>query len=104
MDEQDGYASGGPFNAVDPKLTVFALANGMDLEKADGRRRLTWFNDGLERAITIEPATGGGFRLVGSAWKTHAPEPTAEAELAALVTREELTARIEGSIDAVNAL
>lgn len=31
------------FDALDPRMTVFALANGIDMEKGDGYRRLEWF-------------------------------------------------------------
>jgi hypothetical protein len=44
----DVQASGGSFAEMDPRLTVFALANGVDLSKREGYRRLEWFSDGFE--------------------------------------------------------
>ena len=36
----------GPFDAIDPRLNMFALANGMDLSKGEGYRRLV-----VEKAV-----------------------------------------------------
>ena len=55
----------GLFDAIDPKLTVFALANGMDLKKGDDHRRVEWFTEGFERGILIEVDAPGSFRLNG---------------------------------------
>lgn len=55
-----------PLEPLDPDLTIFALANGMDLARERGDvpcRSLEWFREGLERAIRIE-ADGG----VASVW------------------------------------
>ena len=60
----DARSSGGDdrpaasLEAVDRKLNVFALANGMDLARKGDARVLEWFRDGLERSIRIEPGEG----------------------------------------------
>ena len=46
--------------AVDRKLNVFALANGMDLDRKGDARVLEWFRDGLERSVRVEPGEGAG--------------------------------------------
>ncbi len=51
-----------PLEPLDGDLTVFALANAMDLARErDGRpcRVLEWFREGMERTILIEPAPDG---------------------------------------------
>jgi hypothetical protein len=58
MSDGTGQAMDGTFEAVDPKLNVFALANGMDLTKSDDSRSLEWFTEGLERSLPIEPDEG----------------------------------------------
>ena len=60
----------GPFGAVDPKLTIFALANGMDLVKDDGFRRLEWYRDGRERGIHVEATPDGALQVTVRAWST----------------------------------
>ncbi len=45
------------FDALDPRMTVFALANGIDMEKGDGYRRLEWFK--RDRSYNC-PIDGGG--------------------------------------------
>jgi hypothetical protein len=52
---------------LDPVLNVFALANGLDLDKDPGdppARLLGWYRDGMERFLRLEPETGGGGRFV----------------------------------------
>jgi hypothetical protein len=49
-----------PMDGVDRKLNVFALANGMDLERRGATRILGWYRDGLERRIRLEPGAGEG--------------------------------------------
>ena len=66
MAQQQG-TGGDPFELVDSKLTIYALANGMDLIKEPGVRRLAWYRDGREREVRI--VAGGpepGYSLVGS--------------------------------------
>ena len=47
-------------DAVDRKLNVFALANGMDFGRRGDARVLEWFRDGLERAVRVEPGEADG--------------------------------------------
>lgn len=94
----------GRFDPVDPKLTVFALANGMDLAKGEGYRRLEWFTEGLERGIVIEVDEGGGYRLTVASWKTGNAEERTESALDGPVTTEELSARLTDAIEAANRL
>ena len=46
--------------AVDRKLNVFALANGMDLERHGDVRVMGWYRDGMERLVRLEPGEGEG--------------------------------------------
>ena len=64
----DGLDGGG-FSILDPKLTIFALANGMDLEKAPSTRKLTWFRDGLERGLLLSASADGQISVMALAWK-----------------------------------
>lgn len=58
----------GPFGVVDPKLTIYALANGMDLVRDEGMRRLEWYRDGRERGILVEATPDGTLRVTAQAW------------------------------------
>jgi len=73
MTERHGPSSG-PFAAIDPKLNMFALANGMDLAKGEDYRRLEWFTEGLERGILIRIADDGAYDLAALAWRTSKAE------------------------------
>jgi hypothetical protein len=95
---------GGAFEAIDPKLTVFALANGMDLAKEEGSRRLSWFAEGLERGLRIGPGTGDAFVVTALAWRINAPDDVADARVGDDILPADLTARLEQAIDAANAL
>ena len=57
---QDARSRGAdPLEPLDPDLTIFALANGLDLEReSQGApcRILVWYREGLERSIRIDPA------------------------------------------------
>jgi len=64
MEEQGS----GLFGAVDPKLTIYALANGMDLVREGGTRRLEWYRDGRERRILVEATSDGTLRVSAQAW------------------------------------
>jgi len=59
----------GPFGTVDPKLTIYALANGMDLAKDAGKRRLEWYRDGRERGILLQVTDGGALTVTAQAWR-----------------------------------
>ena len=95
---------GGPFEAIDPKLTVFALANGMDLAKEERSRQLSWFTEGLERGLRIELGTGDSFVVTALAWRFNAPDHATDARVSDDVRLADLTATLERAIDAANAL
>lgn len=94
----------GPFAAIDPKLTVFALANGMDLAKGPDYRRLEWFTEGLERGILIRVTPSGDFDLTALAWKTGRAQELAEAGAAEGLGAEGLSAALTRAIDVANGL
>ena len=91
---------GGRFETIDPKLTVFALANGMDLDKAEGFRRLSWFTEGLERGLRIEAASVGAFVVTAMAWQFNSPSEATESSVGDEVAAEDLT----GALEAANGL
>jgi hypothetical protein len=95
---------GGPFERLDPRLNVFALANGIDLTKGSGFRRLEWFTQGLERGILIAAEPGGSFRLEASAWQTGSNEAQGRAALGEGLSADELGGMLEGAIATANGL
>ena len=99
-----GAMGGDPFEAIDPRLNVFALANGMDLNKGSGFRRLEWFTEGLERGILIEADGDGGFRLGVLSWPTGSTEITARTLVGSGLTGEDVIGRLQTAIDAANEL
>ena len=103
-EDAHGGVDGHPFEAIDPKLTVFALANGMDLVKEDGSRRLSWFTEGRERGLQIGPGQAGYFSVTALAWQTRSPEDTASSPIASDVAVDELMATLERGIEDANAL
>ena len=103
-DEADPGISGGAFAAIDAKLTVFALANGMDLSKGPDYRRLEWFSDGLERAILIRPGNPDAFDLTVMSWPTGRSDEREETSADASVEVGRLPAALTEAIDAANAL
>ncbi len=96
--------NGGPFEVIDPKLTVFALANGMDLAKDEGSRRLSWFTDGLERGLRIEPDGDHSFLVTAMAWRINTPDDVTVGPVNDDVALGDLTAELEGGIQTANAL
>ena len=92
------------FEAIDPKLTVFALANGMDLAKDEGSRRLSWFTEGLERGLRIERGTGDSYVVTATAWRINAPDDVTSSPVSDDVPVGDLTTKLEADIDAANAL
>lgn len=95
---------GGPFEVIDPKLTVFALANGMDLAKEERSRRLSWFTDGLERGLQIESGRDGAYVVTAMAWRISTPEDVTVSPVSDDVALADLTATLDGAIPAANAL
>ena len=96
-------AGGGRFDDIDSNLTVFALANGLDLSRNAGSRVLEWFSEGLERSIVIE-VTATGFRVRAATWPSEAPAVRSEVTLHDDLSPEELRSALSGAIDAANAL
>lgn len=99
----DGFMSGDPFAAFDAKLTMFALANGVDLSKGEGYRRLEWYADGRERAILLDAASEGGFHVGVVAW-TSGMDDAVRAALHGAVGVDEVMAALEEAVEAANAL
>ena len=96
-------AGDGRFDSIDANLTVFALANGVDLIRTDGQRRLEWFSEGLERGVTID-AEGGGFTVRALTWRSPTPEVRTEEEVADGLSAAEVRSTLPDAIDAANAL
>lgn len=105
-DLEHGEGGGSPFAAVDAKLTIYALANGMDLIKDQGYRRLEWYRDGRDRGILVS-AEAGSLSVVAMAWngdpeaaqKQSAGDPMAPEDFAA-----ELSVVLERATEAANDL
>lgn len=95
---------GGPFGAIDSKLNVFALANGMDLSKGDGYRRLEWFTEGLERGILVEASALEMFRVTVLSWRTGVAESRKETVQRDAVPIGEISGVLTEAIDAANGL
>lgn len=89
---------GGPFEDIDPKLTIYALANGMDLAKEPGVRRLGWYREGREREVCIATRDDGpGFAVVAAAFRTGGGPP-ARSE-SAVGEADSVQALLEGLSD-----
>ena len=99
-----GVHGSDPFEAIDPGLNVFALANGMDLSKGSDFRRLEWFAEGLERGILIEAEGSDGFRLGVLSWPTGSAEISAQASVSGGLSGADLIGHLQGAIDAANEL
>jgi len=104
MSERGRGAEGGLFDSLDARLTVFALANGMDLAKAERYRRLEWFTEGLERGILIEAADGGTFRVAARSWRTGRADAGVERIVAEGLAPGEVGGVLNDAIEAANAL
>ncbi len=100
-DETD--TGGGRFDGIDSNLTVFALANGLDLIRGDDRRRLEWFSEGLERGVLIV-AVDGGYRVLALTWRSAQPELRSESLVAETLSSDDLRAALPGAIDTANGL
>ena len=99
-----GAGSGDPFDAIDAKLTVFALANGTDLSKGERYRRLEWFTDGFERGILIETGALPLFRVTVLRWKTGATDDRTESLVGDDLSAEEVGSALSDAITAANDL
>lgn len=101
----DGTAGDeGRFEAIDANLTVFALANGLDLAKSEGHRRLEWFSDRLERGIVIEAGRDGGYDVRVLTWRSGHAEERTEQSVAEGLSASDLRSALPGAIDTANGL
>lgn len=96
------------FAALDPRLTIYALANGLDLDRGPGFRRLAWFRDGRERGILVEEGPDGTLAVRAMAWNRETPEGIAKTTRQAAVTPgrllAELAAVLDDALNTANAL
>lgn len=100
----DGGAADAFFEPIDGMLNIFALANGVDLYRSDASRRFIWFMGGHERALDVGLTEGGGFTVTASAWPTDRAVEARTVTVAEGVTPSEITATLEGGIEAANSL
>lgn len=102
---EDGTeAGGGRFDGIDSNLTVFALANGLDLAKGEDHRRLEWFSEGLERGIVLSADDGGGFDVHVVSWRSGSPEHRVEAPVAEGLSADEVRDALSDAIETANGL
>lgn len=98
----------GIFENVDPKLNIFALANGMNLVKEPEERRLEWYRDRRERGIVIRGSAGGGISVAALSWDTGRREDalrkTVHEDLRPDKLTQELSATLEEALTAANEL
>jgi len=97
-------SGGGLFDGIDPRLNVFALANGMDLAKGPDFRRLEWFTEGKERGILIEPDGEASFRARAITWATGSQEIRGGAEIGDGLSAEDLVKQLSDAIETANGL
>lgn len=103
-EHEQSAAESSAFEPIDPKLTVFALANGMDLTRSESHRRLEWFHDRLERGMLVQPALNGTFRVTAMAWKRKHEDEAVTSDLGESVAADALFALLDNGINATNAL
>lgn len=105
---RQGNGGGGPFEVLDPKLNIYALANGMDLTKEPSSRLLGWYRDGLERGILLESGPDGTVSVTALCWKTNDLASTRRAPHREAVSAEALAADLsvvlESALQAANSL
>jgi hypothetical protein len=105
---QDEGVGAGPFDGIDPTLTIFALANGMDLNKNGGVRRLEWYRDGHDRGILLTAAPDGTISVTAQAWKRGDEGSLRRAPVNERVSPDELagslTSLLERGLEAANRL
>ncbi|MEJ2203892.1 MAG: hypothetical protein P8170_07265 [Gemmatimonadota bacterium] len=96
------------FRILDPRLNIFALANGMDLEKGGGVRRLTWFRDGSERGIRLTESPDGIVSITPQAWRPGHEDSerrsAAATELAEADLAREIGPVLEQAVEVANNL
>jgi hypothetical protein len=103
-----GDDGGATFEDLGPKLTIYALANGMDLKKQAAVRRLEWYHDGQERGIAIEATGSGTVSIRALAWTRNTPGAERSHSYRSAVPAEELgkdlSTILEGGMVAANTL
>ena len=97
-------SGGGGFDSIDPRLTMFALANGMDLAKGEDYRRLEWFTEGLERGILIRTDPEGTFGLTVMSWQTGNSEERKEAAGSEGLAPDDVFPALNDAIETANSL
>jgi hypothetical protein len=99
---------GATFEVLGPKLTIYALANGMDLTKQAAVRRLEWYHDGQERGIAIEATGAGMVSIRALAWTRDATGTEQShpyrSDMPAEQLGNDLSTILEGAMVAANAL
>lgn len=93
---------------LDAKLTIFALANGLDLRRSPSRWRLEWHADRLERGIRLDEDAAGLVTVTALCWN-HGEEAPLREETCAVSVGPEALARdlsgiLERGLEAANAL
>jgi hypothetical protein len=97
----------GEFGTVDAKLTVYALANGMDLIKGEDFRRLEWYLDGMDRGILVSVTSTGAIEVSAMAWSGDVAAARSEGVIDAIAPEDlvaDLTGVLGGAIERANAL
>jgi hypothetical protein len=106
-ERERGAAGASAFDGVDPRLTIYALANGMDLVKDEAFRRLEWYRDGMDRGIRVSVTPAGTLEVTALVWSGD-PEGARTAPVGDAVAPDELAHRLSGILDgaaeAANAL
>lgn len=92
------------FAPIDPKLTTFALANGIDLLKSEGLRRLIWFREGLERGLEIRSVDEGVYSIEAASWRTKTPDEAVTVSVSGGVPLPNLSEKLEAGIEVANSL
>lgn len=103
-EDQAPHESESSFEALDPRLTIFALANGMDLVKEPAARRLVWFSDRLERGILIGVDGQGAFAVHVIAWKSGDTDTLVSEAVADGADRSTVENALASAIERANEL
>jgi len=104
---EHGGSGGSHFSGVDSKLTMYALANGMDLMKDEGSRRLAWYRDGMDRGIPVYLTSSGELEVTAMAWSGDldgARRQQVGDALAPDNLTAELSTVLDGATETANAL
>jgi hypothetical protein len=99
---------GGPFDGIDSKLTIFALANGMDLDKNGEVRCLAWYRDGRDRGILLTAGEDGTISVAAQAWRRGDDTSLRSVPVGEALQPDELdrvlTFLLEKGLEAANAI